>query len=84
MEPPTAVFCADDLALWALYVAQQRFRVPEDISIVGLDDINGVYHVSPPLNHSPSALIMWVRSPQKRFGTPERPANLLAFISKDR
>ena len=51
MDPPTAVFCANDLsALGALEVARQKgFRVPEDISIVGFDDIDEAAHASPPL-----------------------------------
>jgi LacI family transcriptional regulator len=40
-EPPTAVFCANDiLAMGALFACQRRrVRVPEDLSIVGFDDL---------------------------------------------
>ncbi len=39
--PPTAVFCANDiLAMGALFACQRRgVRVPEDLSIVGFDDL---------------------------------------------
>jgi LacI family transcriptional regulator len=50
-DPPTAVFCANDLsALGALEVAKlMNCRIPEDISIVGYDDIDEAAHTSPPL-----------------------------------
>ena len=50
-DPPTAVFCANDLsALGALEAAQQKgYLVPRDISIVGFDDIDEAAHASPPL-----------------------------------
>jgi LacI family transcriptional regulator len=49
--PPTAVFCANDLiALGALEVAGSRgYRVPQDLSIVGFDDIEDAAYASPPL-----------------------------------
>jgi LacI family transcriptional regulator len=49
--PPTAVFCANDLiALGALEVANSSgYRVPQDLSIVGFDDIEDAAYASPPL-----------------------------------
>lgn len=49
--PPTAVFCANDLiALGALEVAKLRgYLVPQDLSIVGFDDIEDAAYASPPL-----------------------------------
>jgi DNA-binding LacI/PurR family transcriptional regulator len=50
-EPPTALFCANDLsALGALETAKRRgYRIPQDLSIVGFDDIDEAAHSSPPL-----------------------------------
>lgn len=50
-EPPTAVFCLSDLlAVGALHAAQDRgIRVPEDLSLVGFDDIEEVSFSNPAL-----------------------------------
>jgi len=48
---PSAVFCANDLsALGALGLVRERgLRVPDDLSIVGFDDIDEAVQASPPL-----------------------------------
>ena len=50
-ERPTAVIAYNDMmALGALHAARaNHFRVPEDISIVGFDDIAMAAHANPPL-----------------------------------
>lgn len=60
--PPRAVFCANDLiALGALEEVQSRgLRVPEDVAIVGWDDIDVAALVSPSLTT--------VRSHPQRIG----------------
>ncbi|MBX5457915.1 MAG: LacI family DNA-binding transcriptional regulator [Thermogemmatispora sp.] len=51
LAPPTAIFATNDwMALGAMELVLDRgLRVPEDISIVGLDDIVVSAHLRPPL-----------------------------------
>lgn len=48
---PTAVFCANDpIAIGAMRALKEHnYRIPEDISIVGFDDIKAASFTSPPL-----------------------------------
>lgn len=48
---PRAVFCCSDLtAIGAMNALQERgLRIPEDISLVGFDDIDMAEHTQPPL-----------------------------------
>jgi LacI family transcriptional regulator len=50
-EPPTAVFaCSDQMALGVYEAVRQiGMRVPDDVSIVGFDDLPGAPWSSPPL-----------------------------------
>jgi DNA-binding LacI/PurR family transcriptional regulator len=50
-EPPTAVFVASDLVAFGALVAikEQGLRVPEDIALVGFDDVRLAHYVNPPL-----------------------------------
>ncbi|MCE7000229.1 LacI family transcriptional regulator [Saccharothrix sp. S26] len=50
-EPPTAVFCAgDEMAVGALLAARHAgLRVPDDLAVVGFDDIELAALVEPPL-----------------------------------
>ena len=50
-EPPTAIFaCNDNIAIGAIQAARARgLRVPEDLSIVGFDDIEHATIVTPAL-----------------------------------
>ncbi len=75
-NPPTAVFAANDiLAIGALKAAHALgLRVPEDVSIVGMDDIYAASITSPPLTS--------VAKPKYEIG--ERAAELLfARMSDD-
>lgn len=61
-SPPTAVFCYNDMtALGALSAAQQRsLKVPEDLSIIGFDDLAISSYLNPPLTT--------VRQPKHQMG----------------
>ncbi len=50
-DRPTAMFCISDMmALGAMRaIREEGYRVPEDISIVGFDDINLASYATPPL-----------------------------------
>jgi DNA-binding LacI/PurR family transcriptional regulator len=51
-DPPTAFFCFNDLtAVGAMHGARSRgLRVPEDVSVVGFDDVALARYVEPPLS----------------------------------
>jgi len=53
-EPPTAILCANDsMAIGAMKVVQAKgLRVPDDISIIGFDDIEVASRVYPALTTS--------------------------------
>ncbi len=61
-QKPDAVFAASDaMAFGALRAIQQYgLRVPEDIALVGYDDLNPATHANPPLTT--------IRQPVRRFG----------------
>jgi DNA-binding LacI/PurR family transcriptional regulator len=50
-EPPTAVFAVSDLTAMGAYRAatEHGLRIPNDISIVGFDDIDAARSLAPPL-----------------------------------
>jgi LacI family transcriptional regulator len=50
-DPPTAVFAASDQMAFGVYEAVRRrgLRVPEDVSVVGFDDLPESRWASPPL-----------------------------------
>lgn len=75
-EPPTAVFAANDiLAIGALQGAHASGRrVPDDVSIVGMDDIYAAATTSPPLTT--------VRKPKYETGA-EAARLLLARLNGD-
>lgn len=68
-SPPSAVFMANDnMALAAMKIVKEnRLRIPEDISIVGFDDIEAASQLDPPLTS--------VRQPLYKMG--EEAAQLL-------
>jgi DNA-binding LacI/PurR family transcriptional regulator len=61
-QPPTAVFCYNDMsALGAMrQIRQQGLRIPDDISLVGFDDLYISQYLDPPLTT--------VRQPMRHMG----------------
>ena len=50
-SPPTAIVCDDDLLAGGVYLAarERGLRIPEDVSLVGFDDLAFAQVLSPPL-----------------------------------
>ncbi|TQS27913.1 LacI family DNA-binding transcriptional regulator [Microbispora sp. KK1-11] len=50
-DPPTAVFTANDLQALGVYEAARRagLRIPEDLSVVGFDDLSFTQWAGPPI-----------------------------------
>lgn len=69
---PTAIFCfSDQMALGTLAACRERgIRVPEDLSVVGFDDLASSRYLSPPLTT--------IRQPMREIG--ERSVHLLLAI----
>ncbi|MBG0825168.1 LacI family DNA-binding transcriptional regulator [Planomonospora sp. ID91781] len=61
-DPPTAVFTANDLQAFGVYEAarQAGLRIPEDLSVVGFDDLSFTRWAGPPMTT--------VRQPLVRMG----------------
>jgi LacI family transcriptional regulator len=95
-DRPTAVFCANDIqAIGALTACrEQHVAVPEEISVIGFDDLPIAQHTSPKLTtvHVPAKhmghlaatrLIGWIQSGQ-RPGTDELPVDIVVRESTAR
>jgi LacI family transcriptional regulator len=63
-ERPTAVFASNDrMAIGALHaIGDNQLRVPDDISLVGVDDIEMSRHMSPPLTTVSQPLVEMARA----------------------
>ncbi|MFI9639292.1 LacI family DNA-binding transcriptional regulator [Micromonospora sp. NPDC051925] len=50
-EPPTAVVCGNDLQALGVYAAAREadLRIPDDLSVVGFDDVDEAAWLAPPL-----------------------------------
>ena len=50
-DPPTAIVCDDDILAGGVYLAARArgLRIPEDLSVVGFDDLPFARVLSPPL-----------------------------------
>jgi LacI family transcriptional regulator len=74
-EPPTAIFAAsDNLALITLVALREHgYQVPQDVAVVGFDDIQMAAQTSPPLTT--------VRIPLIELG--RRAADLVLELNED-
>ncbi|MFK4272539.1 LacI family DNA-binding transcriptional regulator [Streptomyces milbemycinicus] len=63
-DPPTAILYANDLmAIAGIAAATSRgLRVPEDLSVVGFDDIPLAEYIAPPLTTIRQDVIAWGRA----------------------
>lgn len=82
-ERPTAIFaCSDTIAVGAYQVAQQAgLAIPQDLSIIGYDDIQLARFLFPPLStiHQPKQALanLAVTALLKRIQTPDDPIQTL-------
>ncbi|MCW9732186.1 substrate-binding domain-containing protein [Avibacterium sp. 20-15] len=85
---PSAVFaCSDTIAVGVYQVAwQQGLNIPQDLSVIGYDDIMLAQYLSPPLStiHQPKAELgkLAVETLLKRIKTPEKPYQSLLLEPK--
>jgi LacI family transcriptional regulator len=73
-EPPTAIFATSDEIAFGLYRAARELglRIPEDVSIIGFDDVTQASHSNPPLTT--------VRQPLREMGAAA--AQLLSDLAR--
>ncbi|HEV2778635.1 MAG TPA: LacI family DNA-binding transcriptional regulator [Actinophytocola sp.] len=73
-DPPTAIFTANDLQAFGVYEAARRagVRIPEDLSVVGFDDLSFTQWAGPPMTT--------VRQPLVDMGAAA--ANLIITMSR--
>ena len=64
-RPPTAIFCLnDEMAMGVIHTARRRkMRIPDDLSVVGVDDIRYARFTDPPLTTWRSRCGKWARLP---------------------
>jgi LacI family transcriptional regulator len=78
-DPPTAIFAVSDQQALAVYEAARthRLRLPDDLSIVGFDDVPMAQWVSPPLTtlHQPLARMAALAVDMLLDGDPDRFSN---------
>ena len=96
-EPPTAIFASNDVMAFGVMeaVRDRGLRIPEDISIVGFDNIPQAEHVSPQLTtiEQPLAdmgreatrmLLAMIRDPERPYQRVELPTRLIVRASTRR
>ncbi|WP_255342282.1 LacI family DNA-binding transcriptional regulator [Nocardiopsis sp. CNT312] len=87
-EPPTAVFAGSDLQAMGVYEAARELgvRIPEDLSVVGYDDLPVARWTGPPLTTVRQPLIEMAEEATRMalaLARGERPANLRLDLATD-
>jgi LacI family transcriptional regulator len=93
-EPPTAIFASNDVMAFGVMeaVRDRGLRIPEDISIVGFDNIPQAEHVSPQLStiqqpladmgrEATQMLLALIQDPQQPYRHVELPTQLIVRAS---
>jgi LacI family transcriptional regulator len=89
-HPPTAIFASNDISALGVMeaVRDHNLRIPEDISVVGFDDIPQAAHVHPPLTTvrqpleemgriATRMLLEYIEDPQRPIERVELPTELV-------
>jgi LacI family transcriptional regulator len=89
-HPPTAIFASNDVSAFGVMEAIRAhgLRIPEDVSVVGFDDIPQAAHVHPPLTtmrqpleemgHTATRMLLeYIQDPQRPIERVELPADLV-------
>jgi LacI family xylobiose transport system transcriptional regulator len=87
-DPPTAIFAGSDLQAMGLYEAARELgvRIPEDLSVVGYDDLPVARWVGPPLTTVRQPLTEMAEEATRMalaLARGERPANLRLDLATD-
>lgn len=81
--PPTAIFCANDTMAVQVYllIRQQGLRIPEDVALVGFDDVPEASRLDPSLttvaNRSDAAGAQAMQLLLERLAAPDRPGRVV-------
>ena len=89
-HPPTAIFASNDVSAFGVMeaVREHSLRIPQDISVVGFDDIPQAAHVHPPLTTvrqpleemgriATHMLLEYIQDPQRPIERVELPTELV-------
>jgi LacI family transcriptional regulator len=89
-HPPTAIFASNDISAFGVMeaVREHNLRIPEDVSVVGFDDIPQAAHMHPPLTTvrqpleemgriAMHMLLEYIEDPQRPIERVELPTELV-------
>ncbi|MDS1272402.1 LacI family DNA-binding transcriptional regulator [Lipingzhangella sp. LS1_29] len=87
-DPPTAIFAGSDLQAMGVYVAARELglRIPEDLSVVGFDDLPVAGWLGPPLTTVRQPLVEMAEEATYlalTLSRGEKPANLRLDLATD-